>query len=1503
MSTLSIGNPDLIDDEEDTITSSSSINNNNNNNNNNTNNNNNNRQFLSKSMPIQSPSRKNNTSNTSNNNKNNNNNNSSSNSINSLNSTNNQQQQQQQKQKHVSTSPSSPSSPTSNTDNHNNGISPLKLNLNPMTNPTIKSVDSIQHFLSTLQDEHSTYMNVSKACQFINQFGTFGSYNTTPMTTHSYSRSYSHNNNINNNITTSPNMIQSNILQLSQNTTSLYSTLYHALSNTASNHTDRRCRILSIQTLSIISYTTYFKFILTPHLYSNREQMIHLGRIQDEIINDIITSIVSCVLEDDDEGVACVAIENLGRFVLTHNNNNDDDTLRKEMDCIQGKKNPWDYGSNNNQGGKEGGGGGYTNIIQDVNYTTHVSNMQYRILESILSPRIRKIFTRTCLFKQTKHKIKSIQTINQIMIFVYKTNLVRRGKTGTQFTKDCYAKRWYEFDAKILMQEYVDLLLMPLLHLSSNDIGGSMMTHNVDMGISIAMDALKLCSTLGYQEGYVDELIQLSLKNLERGIHRMQMQQSASTRSWNRDFMCNLLSATFIALRGIPKMSRVSSLISMTEIIYLLPSTESIPRKDIALAMTLEDGSRRKPSRVGYWAEIALALLLPDTKHGQSQNIYGNTTNPKSPLKFYLESDVISKLFARSRKNSVLDASEELVYTFCSVAYVIGRRFMNRYKNKTMDDDDNCVVKSWTQHEYDSWFSNSLDILTAFLPCLSWDYNNKNSNETLMEQEVTMCYACQRSYMELMKYVLLSSGMITTNLSVFLHFILSIPTIPDSNSSSSLPSSSEDTSTTRNFQDNILIENQLSQILDDMLKLLINADVKVQSRTQRLSVLSLLSDVWIGRCKIIMNSKRVLNLDQKGQTGGGPIDIDEDVADVNELHARQLLSLLATEISLLLSDEHKRYGRNEAKTHIENAKSSESFRYLLTCISCVELMGYAAQLLANHLSESKSNIENEESARYLVSVCTVVLKGQVNMEDMASSKRNSKLSTIESTTSHITPFTSECTDAAKRLQTFLGQSDDTSEIEEKYSNFDFSCLCPLFKRPNFGADHNITKGSSANDFWNVADNLSLLSEDVSLSPSTKSLLSPQIFFMGETFQYGHILQLYRQILHQRVESALESSPLHILRSYSTSFFDSTRNSLPIAQPFRICRNLDPLHLSSAPMTPERFRSISGSNYDYSRHTFEISNGSDPLSMTLSYGLRQIVKSSNNRIEWGIVVTIVVYNRTAVPISNGVRMDAVIVQGEGNELLDEVAFTESATFKNELNPGSHFIWEFVLDSWPLGSYSIAVTCTLRELDGENSTYSKFHTPNRRDNQDSEAAKEILQSPGRVGNGLDSTVASDDYDEEGEDAIDVTLTGSPVCIQHFINLQPNPLVFYRDSIGDQLSFQFLWLSMPYHSSEITTIQADQSADLIEGDTCHALVSYSTVNIVCKEGSDEKYLTGWAFSTWSGNHLLALSDVTVTSSESTQLNLFVRSDRRELLQFFAEFQKQKFVSNLTDGKWKVL
>lgn len=486
----------------------------------------------------------------------------------------------------------------------------------------------------------------------------------------------------------------------------------------------------------------------------------------------------------------------------------------------------------------------------------------------------------------------------------------------------------------------------------------------------------------------------------------------------------------------------------------------------------------------------------------------------------------------------------------------------------------------------------------------------------------------------------------------------------------------------------------------------------------------------------------------------------------------------------------------------------------------------------------------------------------------------------------VTILTNECANSAKRLQEFMSHCNDDCDKNDDISNDNFY-QCPLFQKSGYGVDQD----DMVNDLWILSDRFSLVditfdSNVVYPRISQTQISEGALFYFPQIFQNrnresGYFMQLCRQLLCHLVEQAIESSPLHFLN-------DTYHNSAQTLTKIMPQMKLDSLRLGAPALPLEQVPA--GLNFNegktmFSNNMSSISSGSDPLAITVSYSVRQFPRFDGN-YEWGLVISVAIHNRTPVAIEKGIKMDATISTINSSATAwNGLLLTESAVSKDELEPGGHFIWEFVINTFPLGG-KLCITSTLRELSSENSAYKMILNGNNEAN-------------------LYDHDNSDGVDDEIDEIADIVIHGEPLSIPSMIILQPSPLVFYCNRLGDQNSFLFLWFSMPHILTDIK-ITPNHSNSNVGGCNCasRVLASNAMMKVLCDERNGRKIVSAWAFSTWCGRQMLVMSssDISKLNDEGTEISLVVKGDDKEFLRCFVESQKEIFVSDLTEGSFSV-
>jgi len=1273
-------------------------------------------------------------------------------------------------------------------------VRPIPLGANDAT-PTF---NTMHPHISSLQNEHSSYLAVSKACLFFNQLASYASCSPIPPS--------------------STIALQSHLFD--SNYVPQFSTITSSLSFATLHHTDRRCRILSIHTLSIVSKSIFAKLIFTP-LYIDHDDVEIITRLQDEIYNDVVTNLVSSALEDDD-GVASVAFEALARF--TSNQHSHSDLVQREINSITGDTAPWKVAND------------FVHPMQDLDVIRYNAEITYKIL-TLLAPRARKILNRVQLLKSRWYQLRSLGFLNEIIMFVCQKDQIAIGAHEQRMDKEIFAARWYEFDVRTMVQEYVQTILIPLLR-SSETVEGSYRPDGniVSVGVCTATHALRLVSLATRGDSWVDQVLPLAIQNLEVGLKKL---HELGCMEAQMDIVATLL----VALRGVSLDSRTRSLERIAMCISKLPSTRVIPQRVVAAALVHKDGSQRKPVRMGYWTEIAISFLGLDRNGEDSHLFVGGLSSQhaqqpiqRRALSSFLASETVSSVLklgidSACAECAVLNPAHELIYAFCSVAHSIGQNMIASGGVNTgnplpqhVSGTDGASYSANIRHE--QWFGTALVLLNFFMPCLGWTGKDQLQEEA---EASTMLFAAQRAYIEVFKLVMAQSGTIAPSASIYYHFMESV-------GYSSTDNKEVDSSPIINES----IENRIAMLLD---KMIAEMTTLMKCRKIRLSLLCLLTDAWIQHCQ-----NAVATGERERREFQGPVDIDKDIVNINERHAQNLLSMLGSEISGLINGEKIRSKKANNDFEHPAAIAGVELRSLLTCIACVESIAYSAQLCANHFFSTKGNADDEESARYLVSVSMLVLKGQGKVEtdddedgidegestETPEAQGSSPSSPPRSPRSkaRITAFTSECTEAAKRLRNFVGLNDDGYDADGVgHLSVDFNCLCPLLKRPHFGVppveedSRYDLQPSRINGKWISADRITLADCDIQApSPESQSktmsvpfLLDPNVCLDQDLYEHGFLFHLCRQQVSALVEPALHSNIFYIKETSSESSHFNTENIL-----------------RSGPGSNLAMQNPRSAMNNYLPRVQEITGCSDPVSANMCYSVRRCARY-DGYTEFKLIVTMLVFNVTPVSITNGLRLKLILTprvdDDEDNCPTDSAGVEGSsiidAVYMSELKGGQRLVWELVLGAEQAMNHTISASVSLMSI---SSAYDNSNS-SRRDAKLSNIAW-LKQLPSEM----------------------------PLVI-------PNNEVFFDRDRFDEKFFLFLWQNMK-HSLPIVDIPNDDSFSSV----FPFLFDWAPQDLRC----GPHLVQVWALSTWSGQHLLALSVI----SKYGHKKVLIKSDDMQLL-----------------------
>eukprot|EP00549_Striatella_unipunctata_P018933 CAMPEP_0118682868 /NCGR_PEP_ID=MMETSP0800-20121206/5717_1 /TAXON_ID=210618 ORGANISM="Striatella unipunctata, Strain CCMP2910" /NCGR_SAMPLE_ID=MMETSP0800 /ASSEMBLY_ACC=CAM_ASM_000638 /LENGTH=624 /DNA_ID=CAMNT_0006579291 /DNA_START=407 /DNA_END=2281 /DNA_ORIENTATION=+ len=611
--------------------------------------------------------------------------------------------------------------------------------------------------------------------------------------------------------------------------------------------------------------------------------------------------------------------------------------------------------------------------------------------------------------------------------------------------------------------------------------------------------------------------------------------------------------------------------------------------------------------------------------------------------------------------------------------------------------------------------------------------------------------------------------------------------------------------------------------------------------------------------------------------------VDEDhpkeEGTMNDMNAREVISMLTTEISSLIN------GKTE-----DNREPV--LEYLKLCVACVENIALTAAEWGRRFGKRGQSHEEEaalndgqqdrradidEDSDYIVTVCLAALSGQkadlgeresdsgdeeeVEMRDEGSKETKEEKKGKESL--------AICANAAARIKDIVSGS------------FGGDAVSPL-----------VMDGFSGNE------------ESLQYVPVLE----------GDLYDFAYTCQYVRQAIATRIEASLSHSQLGDVEDSSSSTTAKLRRQSGSEVPRGLSRvrKANWLRLSQ----PRSKMQISGVTWNSTFST--VLAPSDPVNMSVAYAVRQIPRY-DMEVEYRLVVTIRLHNITAVSIPNSTRLDLGLVrtsnitEGADSKLRQKVKLsrpsdsnvlssslarvvlgTAGAVFKNELRSGDHLTWEVVFEKWSTpGSVALFPSVRFREVEKEpplQKWIGAQSLPGQGDEEEKSKSENMST--------LYSTASLFGYpiggaDEEDE-TVDMTLSGDAVHLSPMIVLQPCPLVFYRDKRGDISAFNFLWASLPLRgpSMKLKPFLSHQQAPSY-GEAARVLAKSSEID------HPDQTQRLWSFMSWCGRRIL----LRFSHRGGGEL-LEVRTDEYDLLLSLlnAEDARNTFVSDITSGKYYV-
>ena len=1259
----------------------------------------------------------------------------------------------------------------------------------PVLTFPVDAVNPISH-LSTLSDNRSTYAAVARSCLHVNQFAG------------------------------SDQLVWHDATYIK-----VISTVLSAVTQCAQSHEDRRCRILGSKTLAIVARSAYARLRHSPLLYNIRDGT--QNRLEDEVGTDIPVALCMVALDDVDDGVSACAVEALGMLTITTSATVGtivDDELLRTVESIAHAR-PSTFSPT-------------LADLSDEDPAISQMELQCRVYENVLSPRLWRLVRRILHYDSTNHIMRILPFLTACLV-----HLVKISPSNTYgMDRVSYAKRWIEVDALGIVYDVVTSMLLPAMQQSN----GGALAH------ASTLSALRLAHVCPHCS-WVDDVYRWAVVVLQEQLAAMEVLEHKMA----------TIATLLVALRGLPLSERGTPLMVVANEVRFLPSTTMAPAGVTSPGLFI-GGFYRRPARIGFLTEVALSCLLDgpsDSSRAEQVRI------------FFRSPEATALLGARSVKNKQVrkwasnhstashghdhssggtrapggptpseefvatHVAEELVLAFCTVACEMGERYME------------CGVLSTGLEE---WISSSIIILLNLSSCVNWRSRTLDSPQADEDYDsrtlFTMLTACQASYIRLFHQILYVTGLLTPGSSVSLHLlplasparILLLEDLAVANSALARYRPIEGLES--HHKDLLVLADQFLEY---------KFREGVPSRHIRISLLTLLSDHWVQTISSIEEAM---------------------TQNMNEMNARELLTMLSDEIASLTRELNQGL-----------AIGSAQLNYMDVCVAAVENIA----LTAADCARNKGG--DPEDSEYIVSVALAALEGRNLREgDVHDGEHGDRRA------QQMLPI---CSEAVKRIEAL-------TDVVAVFSLLVTTAARDFHRRMS----SQVQNWHSDPHFTNVRSSPFVLTDDIIDAP----------LVIDDSAHHAYMTQYCKQVVSSRTDVSIQASPLATLSRGGDG------PSLTLSSDWlRLKTQPPPLNRLSKAGTPKSARvSTSGAIQT-------LSGGSDPVTFILAYSVRRCPRYDCEP-EYKLVVTMRIYNITAVEIEKGVRLDLNVMQQrsafaiageEGSEM--NILCSTQAIYKQEIKPGDHVTWEVTVDNWPpSGTIELHPSVTIREIESETSSpklieqdapkvvkvgeskTEEEEVVNVAESKTGEEDDDIIDDntdPGTSENGMKADDTVVDVDDEN---MDIVLCGQPVRLSPMLGMQPCPLVFFKNGQGDIDAFRFLWYQMPHRLPEMMLLPVvPRSIGVTKDEYASSVANCSVVSIMEPIGTFGMSTKGWAFMTLSGNRLLCLLvEMGTPESGGTTTMLYFRSDDETLLLSLmgSDIARRSVVSALTAYLW---
>ena len=1200
----------------------------------------------------------------------------------------------------------------------------------------------------------------------------------------------------------------------------IHAVVIESLSACLSHNIDA-AKILAAKTLGVFLRSSLSTSKSDPMFSNNYEDTI-----EDDCLGAAHTLVIAAL--DKDDGVSSAALESLGLFIVDA----ESDALAAEVYTLaeNGDPNSLIY---------------TTRDLQSCPLKS-IEEMQYKVFNNIIFPRMSKLLRRTSLYApQHLFKVLPVFTaaFESALVKCNETNPFRRSIANT---KASHGKRgWFETDAINLVKDYVSILTncFENKHLEKSAAIACLRLANVYPQASWRGEVSRGC-VCAFVKTLNEETTLISSDNNAKE----SVDSTLSLAATSPERIAGTVALLLIALRGVPLCERAEGLVmALRAVMLFLPMGVSVPndatkraRLDLPLVSMTGQTNAYRLGRVGLLSEIALLIMVDGDKETESLRVEELTEQPTATensnengkgailgarailLNHIFQSYHLSSVWdLQQKKNSRLYRPvDEMIWVFCSVLLQL-----SKHHDHVFSKDFSYLVE---------WSNVALVML---------DNSGKFISRPVTPSPFSR--AARALYLDLMTSLMKKSGLFPTS-GLSLHENM-LPvwdwTECDSYSSVSTASNAFNLSFVGGPGRQMPhVSTALAKICQNTVFLWskgrtaypISEDSISDQSSLNIVMAAILVDAWIGKC--------IANHDSK-QSNETQIEA-----------ASSLLALIQTEMNSLL---HSHGLRSESKSLLSFLIKDDPSCYFnatvhlfRVCMASLEAVAKMSVVLWNIESRyTKNDVEvlEDKIGPLTVSILHAFIETSKDaLDSNANAGRDVMILSL---------YQQVAIDANDTIARIVEFSPANAKMQSHHDD-----IATLFQPSPFLSSRESSKGKiSLEHMLRIS-----LTGSVNTNKQGKSASFNDLSFIKnlQSALTSDLQPMYRCSFFLYHHARLVVSRLVAYTSTSSAlmFHENAASSL------KYVHSLNPHHLSSSfqhsaietyrcsydlPVMIPALSTKNQFNCNYiGREPVAVTGCSDPVSLTIACDFQRLRRAESSE-ETMLVVVTRLCNITPVSITNGVKLD---LKMSTENHSPESNCRATAVYTGEIKGGDFVTWETTFHSCIADNVSLQATITFRDMEQESITCKLVSVEH---------------------DVCDGSFIQDEEDEATEN--DVSIACRPVTIAAVALLQPCPLIFFgakcrntSGRLGDETAFRFLWCSMNHECSK--NIACKGSDDISFDDT---------KGCVILDSSDSKHLSGSAFIAPNGVRVLCLLEGKETGSSV----LKVRSDSMTVLRSLVE------------------